>query len=176
METIVLMGADELDMSKFGDAFVIYIGSHGDAGAHRADLVLPGAAWTEQDGLFANTEGRVQLAFRSVFPKGEAKENWAIFRALSERVGKTLPYDNLTQLRLKLFEDVPVLGGIDHAPGAEGAAEFDAKSIGADGDVADAAFTPAVRNFYFTNPVARASKTLAECAALKDAPAAVAAE
>ncbi|MEP3074235.1 NADH-quinone oxidoreductase subunit NuoG [Maricaulis sp.] len=176
METIVLMGADELDMSKFGDAFVIYIGSHGDAGAHRADLVLPGAAWTEQDGLFANTEGRVQLAFRSVFPKGEAKENWAIFRALSERVGKTLPYDNLTQLRLKLFEDVPVLGGIDHAPGAEGAAEFDAKSIGADGDVADAAFTPAVRNFYFTNPVARASRTLAECAALKDAPAAVAAE
>ncbi|MBO6764909.1 NADH-quinone oxidoreductase subunit NuoG [Maricaulis sp.] len=176
METIVLMGADELDISKFGDAFVIYVGSHGDAGAHRADLVLPGAAWTEQDGLFANTEGRVQLAFRSVFPKGEAKENWAIFRALSERVGKTLPYDNLTQLRLKLFEDVPVLGGIDHAPGAEGAAEFDAKSIGADGDVADAAFTPAVRNFYFTNPVARASKTLAECAALKDAPAAVAAE
>jgi NADH-quinone oxidoreductase subunit G len=176
METVVLMGADELDMSAFGDAFVIYVGSHGDAGAHRADLILPGAAWTEQDGLFANTEGRVQLAFRSVFPKGEAKENWAIFRALSDKVSKTLPYNNLTELRLKLFEDVPVLGGIDHAPGAEGAADFDAKSIGADGDVSDTAFAPAVRNFYFTNPIARASETLAACAAIKDAPAAVAAE
>jgi NADH-quinone oxidoreductase subunit G len=176
LDTVVLLAADELDMSQFGNAFVIYVGSHGDAGAHRADLILPGAAWTEQDGIFANTEGRVQLAFRSVFPKGEAKENWAIFRALSERLGKTLPYDTLTQLRLKLFDDVPVLGGIDRAPGADGAAGFDPKSIGAEGDVTDTPLKPALTNFYFTNPIARASTTLAECAALNDAPAAVAAE
>jgi len=176
MDTVVLLGADELDMSSFGDAFVIYVGSHGDNGAHRADLILPGAAWTEQDGIFVNTEGRVQLAYRSVFPKGEAKENWAIFRALSERLGKTLPYDNLEQLRMKLFEDHPVLSGIDHAPGAETVADFDVKSIGAAGDVADEAFKPAVTNFYFTNPIARASETLAACSALKSEPAKVAAE
>ncbi|MCR9267415.1 MAG: molybdopterin-dependent oxidoreductase, partial [Alphaproteobacteria bacterium] len=129
-----------------------------------------------QDGIFANTEGRVQLAFRSVFPKGEAKENWAIFRALSDRLNKTLPYNNLVELRQKLFADTPVLGGIDHAPGAEGAAEFDAKSIGTDGEVGDTPLGSAVSNFYFTNPIARASEALAACAALNDAPAAVAAE
>ncbi|MBR9825447.1 MAG: NADH-quinone oxidoreductase subunit G [Alphaproteobacteria bacterium] len=176
MDTLVLLGADELDMSSFGDAFVIYVGSHGDNGAHRADLILPGAAWTEQDGLFVNTEGRVQLAYRSVFPKGEAKENWAIFRALSERLGKTLPYDNLEQLRHKLFEDHPVFAGIDHAPGAEGAAQFDVKSIGQAGDIADEPFVAAVSNFYFTNPIARASETLAACAALRAEPEQVAAE
>jgi len=176
MDTIVLLGADELDMSSFGDAFVIYVGSHGDNGAHRADLILPGAAWTEQDGLFVNTEGRVQLAYRSVFPKGEAKENWAIFRALSERLGKTLPYDNMDQLRHKLFADHPVFAGIDHAPGADGAADFDAKAIGQAGDVADEAFVSAVSNFYFTNPIVRASETLAACSALKSEPAKVAAE
>jgi NADH-quinone oxidoreductase subunit G len=174
LDTVVLMGADELDMSQFGDAFVIYVGSHGDAGAHRADLILPGAAWTEQDGIFANTEGRVQLAYRATFPKGDAKENWAIFRALSERLGKTLPYNNLTELRHKLFEDVPVLAGIDHAPGArEG---YDAKAAGAAGDVEASDFVPAVGNFYFTNPIVRASKTLAECSALASGPAQMAAE
>ena len=176
IDTVVLMGADELDMNAFGEAFVIYVGSHGDAGAHRADLILPGAAWTEKDGIWANTEGRVQLGYRSVFPKGEAKEDWAIFRALSERVGKTLPYDSLTELRAKLFEDTPVLGGIDHAPGAEGASEFDAKAIGGEGDVADTDLTAAISNFYFTNPIVRASQTLAECSALRQAPAQEAAE
>lgn len=176
MDTVVLLGADELDMSAFGDAFVIYVGSHGDNGAHRADLILPGAAWTEQDGIFANTEGRVQLAFRSVFPKGEAKENWAIFRALSERLGKTLPYDSLADLRTKLFEDTPVLAGIDHAPGAEGAAEYDVKSAGAAGDVSDTVLTPAVANFYFTNPIVRASQTLAESSAIANGPVQEAAE
>lgn len=176
MDTVVLLGADELDMSAFGDAFVIYVGSHGDNGAHRADLILPGAAWTEQDGIFANTEGRVQLAFRSVFPKGEAKENWAIFRALSERLGKTLPYDSLADLRTKMFEDTPVLAGIDHAPGAAGAAEYDVKSAGAAGDVSDTALTPAVANFYFTNPIVRASETLAESSAIANGPVQEAAE
>ncbi|WP_417483352.1 NADH-quinone oxidoreductase subunit NuoG [Maricaulis sp.] len=176
MDTIVLMGADELDMSSFGDAFVIYLGSHGDAGAHRADLILPGAAWTEQDGIYVNTEGRVQLASRAVFPKGEAKENWAIFRALSERLGKTLPYDNLEQLRRKLFGSNAVFAGIDYAPGADDAAEFDVAKIGAAGDVASADFGVAVTNFYFTNPIVRASKTLAECSAIAAGPAQAAAE
>ncbi|WP_417493052.1 NADH-quinone oxidoreductase subunit NuoG [Maricaulis sp.] len=176
MDTIVLMGADELDMASFGDAFVIYLGSHGDAGAHRADLILPGAAWTEQDGIYVNTEGRVQLASRAVFPKGEAKENWAIFRALSERLGKTLPYDNLEQLRRKLFGSNAVFAGIDYAPGADDAAEFDVAKIGAAGDVASADFGVAVTNFYFTNPIVRASKTLAECSAIAAGPAQAAAE
>ncbi|WP_417468059.1 NADH-quinone oxidoreductase subunit NuoG [Maricaulis sp.] len=176
MDTIVLMGADELDMASFGDAFVIYIGSHGDAGAHRADLILPGAAWTEQDGIYVNTEGRVQLASRAVFPKGEAKENWAIFRALSERLGKTLPYDNLEQLRRKLFGSHAVFAGIDHAPGSDDAAEFEVAAIGAAGDVASGDFGVAVTDFYFTNPIVRASKTLAECSAIARGPAQAAAE
>ena len=176
MDTIVLMGADELDMESFGDAFVIYIGSHGDNGAHRADLILPGAAYTEKDGLYANTEGRVQMGYRAVFPKGEAKEDWAIFRALSERLGKTLPYDNLSQLRAKLFDDCPDLAGIDHAPGHASAADFDAKSIGQAGTVSGADFISPVSNFYFTNPIVRASETLAECSALAGEPAQAAAE
>ncbi|MHA6288687.1 NADH-quinone oxidoreductase subunit NuoG [Maricaulis sp. CAU 1757] len=176
LDTVVLLGADELDMSQFGDAFVIYVGSHGDNGAHRADLILPGAAWTEQDGMFVNTEGRVQLAQRAVFPKGEAKENWAIFRALSERLGHTLPYDNLVQLRQDLFDKHPVFAGIDHAPGSATAGAFAVKTIGKDGELAAADFAPAVRSFYFTNPIARASKTLAECAALAADPAKLAAE
>ena len=176
MDTVVLMGADELDMGAFGDAFVIYVGSHGDNGAHRADLILPSAAWTEQDGIYANTEGRVQLAFRSVFPKGEAKEGWAIFRALSARLDKTLPYDSLGELRSKLFEDCTDLAGIDHAPGAAGAGDFDVKSIGQAGDVAGNDFQAAVSDFYFTNPIVRASQTLAECSALVRGPAKQAAE
>jgi NADH-quinone oxidoreductase subunit G len=175
METIVLMGADEIE-ADFGDAFVIYVGHHGDRGAHRADLILPGAAFTEKDGIYVNTEGRVQLAFRAVFPKGEAKEDWAIFRALSERLGKTLPYDDLFTLRTKLIEDHPSFGGIDHAPGAATAADFDVAAIGEAGDMAAEPFASPVLDFYLTNPVARASKTLAECSALKAAPVAEAAE
>lgn len=176
MDTIILLGADELDMASFGDAFVIYLGSHGDAGAHRADLILPGAAWTEQDGIFVNTEGRVQLASRAVFPKGDAKENWAIFRALSEHLGKTLPYDNLAQLRRKLFASHAVFAGIDYAPGADDAAGFDVAKIGAAGKVTSGDFGVAVTDFYFTNPIVRASKTLAECSALARGPAQAVAE
>jgi len=176
MDTIVLMGADELDMSSFGDAFVIYIGSHGDNGAHRADLILPGAAFSEKDGIYVNTEGRAQLGFRAVFPKGDAKEDWAIFRALSDHLGKTLPYDNLAELREKMFEDCPVVAGIDNAPGASTAADFDVKSVGQAGKVAGSDLTSPISNFYFTNPIARASQTMAECSALNSDPAKAAAE
>ena len=116
------------------DAFVVYLGTHGDAGAHRADVILPGAAYTEKDGLYVNTEGRVQMGKRAVFPKGEAREDWAILRALSERLGATLPYDTLDQLRAKLFADHPTFGQIDYVPGAAGAA-LDLAALGGKGEV-----------------------------------------
>jgi len=163
LDVLVLMGADEIDLSAT-DAFVVYLGSHGDAGAHRADVILPGAAYTEKDGLYVNTEGRVQMAQRAVFPKGEAREDWAIFRALSDYLGATLPYNTLEQLRTKLFADHPTFGQIDHAPGSIPVA-LDLSKVGAKGDVSDAPFVSPIKDFYFTNPIARASVTMAECSA-----------
>ncbi len=107
-EVIYNLGADEVDIAA--GAFVIYQGSHGDRGAHRADVILPGAAYTEENGLFVNTEGRPQLALRAGFAPGEAKENWAILRALSAELGKTLPWDTLAALRRALVAAHPHLG------------------------------------------------------------------
>ena len=117
LDLLFLLGADEIDLSRT-DAFVVYLGTHGDAGAHRADVILPGAAYTEKSGLYVNTEGRVQRGERAVFPKGDAKEDWTILRALSEFVGAKLPYDTLDQLRARLFADHPTFGQIDLAPGS----------------------------------------------------------
>ena len=164
LDVAVLLGADELDATRT-DAFVAYLGTHGDKGAHRADVILPGAAYTEKDGLYVNTEGRVQRAERAVFPKGEAREDWAIVRALSERLGAPLPYDTLDQLREKLFADHPTFGQIDYAPGAVAAA-LDLGAIGADGSLSAAPFLNAIKDFYLTNPIARASVTMAQCAGL----------
>jgi NADH-quinone oxidoreductase subunit G len=161
LDVLVLLGADEIDLSA-SDAFVVYMGTHGDAGAHRADVILPAAAYTEKDGLYVNTEGRPQFAERAVFPKGEAREDWAILRALSERLDATLPYDTLEQLRTRLYADHPSFGQVDHA--ATGAA-LDLKAVGAKGDVSDLAFASPIKDFYFTNPIARASVTMAECSA-----------
>ncbi len=171
LDVLFLLGADEIDLSA-SDAFRIYLGSHGDAGAHAADLILPGAAYTEKDGLYVNLEGRVQMGQRAVFPKGEAREDWTILRALSERLGKTLPYDSLDQLRARLFADHPTFGQIDWAPRGQA----DLSAIGAAGDVGDAPLSSAVKAFHLTNPVARASVTMAECAALAAGPAKLAAE
>ena len=171
LDVLFLLGADEIDLSA-SDAFRIYLGSHGDAGAHAADLILPGAAYTEKDGLYVNLEGRVQLGQRAVFPKGEAREDWTILRALSERLGKTLPYDTLDQLRARLFAEHPTFGQIDWAPKGQA----DLSAIGAPGDLGDAPLTSAVKAFHLTNPVARASVTMAECAALAAGPAKLAAE
>jgi len=124
IKTVYLLGADEMDMSALKDAFVIYQGSHGDAGAHVADIILPAAAYTEKDGLYTNMEGRVQMGSRAVPPKGDAKEDWAIIRALSGHMGRALPYDSLSALRESLFADHPVFAGIGYAPGADGAAGF----------------------------------------------------
>jgi NADH-quinone oxidoreductase subunit G len=172
-DVLFLLGADELDLGKT-DAFVVYLGTHGDAGAHKADVILPGAAYTEKNGLYVNTEGRVQMGERAVFPKGEAREDWAILRALSEHLGSKLPYDSLDQLRAKLFADHPTFGQIDHAPGTI-PVTLDLGAIGA-GEAGEAPLTSAVKAFHLTNPIARASVTMAECAALASGAAKIAAE
>jgi NADH-quinone oxidoreductase subunit G len=174
-EVLFLLGADEIDTSA-SKAFTVYLGTHGDRGAHRADVILPGAAYTEKNGFYVNTEGRVQQGVRAVFPKGEAKEDWAILRALSERLGSKLPYDSLDQLRAKLFADHPTFGRIDHVDGREAAAGLDLGALGGKGELSDAPFANAVTDFYLTNPIARASVTMAECAAQASGAAKIAAE
>ena len=155
-DVIYNLGADEVDIAA--GAFVIYQGSHGDRGAHRADIILPGAAYTEENGLFVNTEGRPQLAMRAGFAPGEAKENWAILRALSADMGAQLPYDSLAQLRQALVKAVPHLGKVDQVP------ENDWQPL-ARGAPGEAAFGHAIEDFYLTNPIARASKLMAELSA-----------
>src|SRR5690606_18766116 len=113
LDVLFLLGADEYDMSAMGKAFVVYVGTHGDAGAHRADVILPGAAYTEKSGIFVNTEGRVQMTERAIFPPGEAKEDWAIFRALSAVIGEPLPFNSLAQLRAAMYAEFPHLAQID---------------------------------------------------------------
>jgi NADH-quinone oxidoreductase subunit G len=174
-DVLFLLGADEIDTSA-SKAFTVYLGTHGDQGAHKADVILPGAAYTEKNGLYVNTEGRVQQGVRAVFPKGQAKEDWAILRALSERLGQTLPYDTLDQLRAKLFADHPTFGRIDYVAGPAAASGLDLGAIGAKGDLSDAPFVSAVKQFHLTNPIARASVTMAECAALASGASKIAAE
>jgi NADH-quinone oxidoreductase subunit G len=165
LDVLFLLGADEIDLSA-SDAFTVYVGSHGDRGAAKADVILPGAAYTEKPGIYVNTEGRVQIANRAVFPKGQAKEDWTILRALSEHLGKTLPYDSLEQLRAKLMRDHPTFGQVDYVAGGASAAGFDVAAVGVAGPVSDAPLKSAVDDFYMTNPIARASVTMAECSAL----------
>jgi len=174
LDVLFLLGADEIDLSAT-DAFVVYLGTHGDAGAHRADVILPGAAYTEKNGLYVNTEGRVQRGERAVFPKGEAREDWTILRALSERLGAKLPYDSQDQLRARLFADHPSFGQIDYAPGSAPAA-LDLSALGVAGKLPEAPLASPIKAFHLTNPIARASVTMAECAALASGAAKLAAE
>ena len=155
-EVIYNLGADEIELPD--SAFVIYQGSHGDRGAHRADIILPAAAYTEENGIFVNTEGRTQLSNRANFPPGEAKENWAIFRALSEELGKRLPFDNLNQLRTLLTELHPGLQQVDEVP----TNEWKPLKIG---KLLEKDFMNYVDDFYLTNPIARASTVMAELSA-----------
>ena len=175
LDVLFLLGADEID-AKGSDAFTVYLGTHGDAGAHLADVILPGAAYTEKDGIYVNTEGRVQFGYRAVFPKGQAKEDWSILRALSERLGAKLPYDTLAQLRAKLFADHPSFGQVDYVAGPAGAASLDFGSLGSKGEFSDAPFASVVKTFHLTNPIARSSVTMAECAAVASGAAKIAAE
>jgi NADH-quinone oxidoreductase subunit G len=168
LDVLFLLGADEIDIAP--GAFVVYQGSHGDRGAHRADVILPGAAYTEKNGTYVSTEGRVQRARRAVFPPGEAAEDWAILRALSDRLGHTLPFDRLDELRAAMTTAVPHLGDPDAiAPGDSAAVEALAR---AGGTPSADPFAPAIADFYLTNPIARASRTMAECSALRRGPAA----
>jgi NADH-quinone oxidoreductase subunit G len=155
-DVIYNLGADEVDIAA--GPFVIYQGSHGDRGAHRADIILPGAAYTEEPGLFVNTEGRPQLAMRAGFAPGEAKENWAILRALSAEIGAQLPFDSIAQLRQALVKAHPHLGQVDRV------ADNDWQPM-PQGKMATGAFIYAVSDFYLTNPIARASTLMAELSA-----------
>ena len=157
IDVVFLLGADEIDAAKLGRAFVIYQGHHGDRGAHRADVILPGAAYTEKDGTYVNTEGRVQEAYRAVFPPGEAREDWTIVRALSAVLGKTLPYDNLKQLRARMAKANATFGAYDKVAPAEW------KSFGVAGSIAATPFDYPVKNYYMTDPISRASRTMAQC-------------
>ncbi len=172
LDVLFSLGADEIDVAD--GTFVVYIGTHGDRGAHRADVILPGAAYTEKSGLYVNTEGRVQMANRAGFPPGEAREDWAIIRALSDVLGKKLPYDSLGQLRQALFKAVPHLLRLEEVTPA------DAAGVGAlakrGGNLDKTAFKNAVADFYLTNPIARASAVMAECSRLASGQTLAAAE
>jgi NADH-quinone oxidoreductase subunit G len=157
IDTVILLAADDIDTSALKNAFVIYIGHHGDAGASVADIILPGAAYTERDGTYVNLEGRPQRAARAVFAPGEAREDWRILRALSGVMGQPLPFDTLDQLRDVMIAAVPHLGAIDEiAPAAWG-------TFGAPGVMHADAFTSSVTDFYQTCSISRASVTMAKC-------------
>ncbi|ODN72474.1 NADH-quinone oxidoreductase chain 3 [Methylobrevis pamukkalensis] len=164
LDVLFLLGADEIETSGLGSAFVVYIGSHGDAGAHRADVILPGAVYAEKSGTYVNTEGRVQVGQRAAFPPGEAREDWAILRALSDVLGQRLPFDSLAQLRAQLHAAFPVMAEIDEIVAG---APADIEALASVGGTMDgAAFVGTIKDFYLTNPIARASAIMAECSAL----------
>jgi NADH-quinone oxidoreductase subunit G len=162
LDLVFLLGADEIEIAP--GAFTVYIGTHGDAGAHRADVILPGAAYTEKSGIYVNTEGRVQMAARAGFPPGDAREDWAILRALSDVLGQKLPYDSLSALRAALFKAYPHMARVDQIAAGNPA---DIEKLAGRGGAPDKApFRSPITDFYLTNPIARASATMAECSGL----------
>src|SRR3974390_1350185 len=169
---LFLVGADEIEVVP--GPFVVYIGTHGDRGAHRADVILPGAAYPEKSALYVNTEGHVQMGNRAAFPPGDAREDWAILRALSEAIGQTLPYESLAQLRQAAFAAYPHLMRVDQIATGDAADIGQLAKLG--GTANQAPLTSSVVDFYFTNPIARASAVMAECSALANAAAKRAAE
>ena len=174
VDLLWLLGADEFDTARIGaNTFVVYQGHHGDAGASRADVILPGAAYTEKSGTYVNTEGRVQRGFAAMMPPGEARVDWTILRAFSETAGRKLPYDTIEALRTRLEAANPVFGKVGYLP------RFGATDeTGPAGDpdaVTDAALIPAVANYHQTDPISRSSPTMAACVEAL-APIAVAAE
>ncbi|MBI1272834.1 MAG: NADH-quinone oxidoreductase subunit G [Alphaproteobacteria bacterium] len=164
LDVLWLLGADEIDTDKLGTCFVVYQGHHGDRGAHRADVILPGAAYTEKNAIYVNTEGRPQRARQAAFPPGEAREDWKIIRALSEFAGHKLPYDNLAALRQAMQQASPVFAHIaEMTPVAW-------QPFGTEGAIDDAPFVPTLDHagFYMTNSICRASPTMAQCVAMLD--------
>ena len=174
VDVLWLLGADEIGPGRIGpDTFVVYQGHHGDAGAARADVILPGATYVEKPGTYVNTEGRVQIAFGAVLPPGEAREDWRVLRAFSEVLGHPLPYDDIEALRARLAEVNPVFA-------RQGLPRFGASDMtGPAGDprlMGVAPFAPAFGDYYQTNPISRASPTMAECSRVYAAPLLQAAE
>ncbi|WP_072386327.1 NADH-quinone oxidoreductase subunit NuoG [Hyphomicrobium sp. CS1BSMeth3] len=165
LDVLYLLGADEIDMNRLGKAFVIYQGSHGDAGAHRADVILPGATYTEKDATYVNLEGRAQMTAKAAFAPGEAREDWTILRQLSAVMGATLPFDDMRQLRAQMFKAAPTLAALDSvSPAAASGVERLAERTG---KIEDTPFTSPIRDFYMTNPIARASAVMAELSIIK---------
>jgi len=160
VEVLYMLGADEIDTSELVGAFVIYQGHHGDRGARHADVVLPGAAYAEKDGTYVNTEGRVQLARRAVFPPGDAREDWQILRALSGALDQPLPFDTLGELRRCMRQACPILAEADQVRRASW------EDFGEPGPVDPTSFAYAIKNFYRTDPISRASETMAQCSAI----------
>jgi NADH-quinone oxidoreductase subunit G len=154
---VLLLGADEMDPARFDGAFKVYIGHHGDAGARQADLVLPGAAYTEKHGTYVNTEGRVQRSEKAVFPPGEAREDWAILRAVSGLLGNPLPFDDFSQLRAAMIADHPQLG-------TEGLLKLKWTPPKLDTKASGPVSYP-VKDFYLTNVITRSSPTMHVCSA-----------
>ena len=157
IEAVYLLGADEIDTGRLGGAFVVYQGHHGDAGAMRADVILPGAAYTEKEATWVNLEGRAQRSARAVHPPGEAREDWRILRALSESLGRPLPCDTVAEVRARMAEIAPPLAGtgaVEPAPWAP---------FGEDGTPDPGPFAPAIGNYYMTDPISRSSETMAAC-------------
>ncbi|MBO9671633.1 MAG: NADH-quinone oxidoreductase subunit G [Sphingobium sp.] len=154
---LFLMGADDVDSAKFAKSFKVYVGHHGDKGAHAADVVLPGAAYTEKVGTYVNTEGRVQRSDKAVFAPGDAREDWSILRALSDVLGKTLPFDSFEQLRAAMISAVPALG-------EEGVANY-GWSVPKLSANPQGEFTYPIKDFYLTNAICRASPTMQRCSA-----------
>jgi NADH-quinone oxidoreductase subunit G len=172
LDLLFNLGADEIAIEP--GAFVVYIGTHGDRGAHRADVILPGAAYSEKTGVYVNTEGRPQFGDRATFPPGQAREDWAILRALSEALGARLPFDSLFQLRAAISAAYPHLAKLDDITPADASALAALASLG--GAAEKAPFRSPIDDFYLTNPIARASKVMAECSAMAKARALQAAE
>ena len=156
-EVVLLLGADEMPADRLSGSFKIYIGHHGDEGARQADLVLPGAAYTEKHGTYVNTEGRVQRSEKAVFPPGEAREDWTIFRAVSELIDKPLPFDTFGQLHAAMAADHPQLGTQGLLKLKWAAPKLDAKASGA--------VAYPVKDFYLTNAITRSSPTMHICSA-----------
>ena len=165
LDVAYLLGADEIELSRLGSSFVIYQGSHGDRGAHRADVILPGAAYTEKSATYVNTEGRAQMTTQAIFPPGDAKEDWKVIRALSEACGQTLPFDTLPQLRAKMYESHPSLAALDQV--ARASADDVAALAARGGEVTSEPFAQAIDDYFLTNPIARASRIMAELSALR---------
>ncbi len=174
MDVMFLAGADEINTDGLGKSFVVYMGTHGDAGANRADVILPGAAYTEKSATFVNTEGRPQKTARATFPPGEAHDDWSIISALAKQLGLDLGWTTLEGLRSAMYAIAPQLAMIDHIHPADAVA-LSELSAGEGAALRDA-FTSPVKDFYFTNPIARASKIMADCSALKTKPMMQAAE